>query len=117
MNVFQYFKLLFKVLEEKMFQNIPNDEKVDLDVKKWVWQGDTVPDEALVPKMKDPYQNKDMGVQTPDDLSVAKRKQNQHLVHVASRPNSRKKKEKDVKKQMKNTQMQTDDKIFRKWVD
>lgn len=62
MNVSQYFKYLFKMLEEKMFQNIPSDEKVDLDLKKWIWQGDTVPDEALVPKMRDPFQNKDMGV-------------------------------------------------------
>lgn len=53
MNVAQYFKYLFKMLEEKMFQNIPSDEKVDLDVKKWVWQGDTVPDEASVPKPRE----------------------------------------------------------------
>jgi hypothetical protein len=40
LNVFEYFKLLFKTLENKLILNVTRLEKEDLDIKKWIWNGD-----------------------------------------------------------------------------
>lgn len=45
LTVTDYFKKLLGFLDEKLFMNIPIDEKQDLDIKKFIWTGDTIQEE------------------------------------------------------------------------
>lgn len=44
-NVCEYFRLLFKSLEEKLEQAVPREEKKVLSIKKLVWRGFDVQDD------------------------------------------------------------------------
>ena len=55
-----YLKTLFGILDEKLLMNVPTEEKVDFDIKKWIWSGDNM-DENSIKKTSN------VGAQTPTD--------------------------------------------------
>jgi len=57
MTVMEYFDFLFKQLAEKLLMNVARDEKADLDVKKWIWNGDIYDEPKIVEKEKTPVES------------------------------------------------------------
>jgi hypothetical protein len=46
MSVKEYYCYLLTVLNEKLAQNVLTEDKANLDVHKWVWDGDILPQET-----------------------------------------------------------------------
>lgn len=46
MTVLDYFTTLINVVEEKLKINVAVDEKFHLDIRKWIWDGDNIPDQS-----------------------------------------------------------------------
>lgn len=73
----EYFEVLFEQLAEKLKSNVPQDEKKDLDIKKWIWAGDINLEPEVVEVMASKNATENCGCQTPADWMVNKKTESQ----------------------------------------
>ena len=109
LTVLEYFRLLFKLLGEKLLMNVPRAEKQDLDLKKWIWSGDAFAE----PRDSDSAakaHTKNSGVQTPEEWMA-----NVLQAFDSRQGNNRfdsRKPSHQVKKPPKNAQVQTGEELI-----